>query len=178
MLNMQRDRGPLAPTVGEPFRLVDVDEDHAKAVAFNMLFLVWRRRTLGPAYRRGMTLVRDLSARFPEGVGVCQLVEVNASPPDSDTRRAFVEFMKIDGVKHFSVLHDGTGFKAASVRAVMSSVHMLARPKFKFAVHNSVLAAAAWHAAAQAELGRRETPEIIERVIRGLRELHRDRYPD
>lgn len=175
---MQRDRAPPNPLSGEPFRLVDLDEDHAKAVAFNMLFVVWRKRTLGPAYRRSMTLVRDLSAQFSEGVGVCQLVEVDASPPDSDARGAFLEFMKLDTVKHFSVIHDGTGFKAASVRAVMSSVYMLSRAKFKFAVHNNVLAAAAWHTAAQHELGRRDPVELVERVIRGLRQLHRDRYPD
>jgi hypothetical protein len=175
---MQRDRGPPGPSAGQPFRLIEVDEDHAKAIAFNMLFVVWRRKTLGVAYRRGMTIVRDLAAQFPEGVGVCQLVEVDATPPDSDTRRAFVEFMKLETVKHFGVIHDGTGFKAASVRAVMSSVHMLARPKFKLAVHNSVAAGAGWHAVAQAELGRRETPEMIQRIISGLRQLHRDRYPD
>jgi len=177
-LNVQRNPGTRAPTVGELFRLVELDGDHAKAIAFNMLFVVWRKRTLAAVYRRSMAIAAELAVQFPEGVGVCQTVEVDTTPPDGDARRAFVEFMKVDTVKHFSVIHDGTGFKAASVRAIMSSVHMLGRPKFRLAVHSSVPAAAAWHAVEQVAIGRRETPEMIERVVRGLRQLHHDRYPD
>ncbi|MGA7119724.1 MAG: hypothetical protein WBY94_06480 [Polyangiaceae bacterium] len=176
--NVQRHPGTRGPSIGELFRLAELDEDHVKAIAFNMLFVVWRKRTLAAVYRRSMAIASELSAQFPEGVGVCQIVEVDTTPPDSDARRAFVEFMKVDTVRHFSVIHDGTGFKAASVRAIMSSVHMLGRPKFKMAVHSSVPAAAAWHAVEQVAIGRRETPELIERVVRGLRQLHRDRYPN
>ena len=171
-------RNPWTPAPTEPFRLVELDGDHAKAIAFNMLFVVWRKRTLGAVYRRSLAIASELAEHFPEGVGVCQTVEVDTTPPDSDARLAFVEFMKVDTVKHFSVIHDGTGFKAASVRAIMSSVHMLGRPKFRLTVQSSVPAAAAWHAAEQAAIGRRETAEIIEKIVRSLRQLHHDRYPD
>src|SRR5262245_49096928 len=102
----------------ERFKLVEIDEDHVKAVAGNMLFMVWRRRTLSAVYRRGMDLATEVAGRFPQGVGVCHVVEVDAVPPDADTRRAFVDFLKMSHVKHFSVTHDGVGFKAASVRAI------------------------------------------------------------
>jgi hypothetical protein len=165
------------PRSGDDFTLIELDEDHAKAVSFNMLFMVWRHRTLNLAYRRGMQLVRDLSTRFPEGIGVCQVVEVDAVPPDSDTRRSFVDFLKLQPLRHFSVIHDGVGFKAASVRAVIAGVHALARPKCRHAVHSNVPDAAAWHAAAQLELNRRESAQLIEGIVRGLRERHRSQYP-
>ena len=159
------------------YRVVEHDHDHAKAIAFNMLFMVWRRRTLTTPYRRGMQLVRELYARFPEGVGVCQVVEVDAVPPDSEVRRAFIEFFKVDGLKHFSVTHDGVGFKAASVRAITSGVHALARPNCKHSVHSSVGDAAAWHEKYQAELGRREKAAEIAKWVWDLRDFHRQQYP-
>ena len=165
------------PKPREDFRLIEIDEDHAKAVAFNMVFMVWRHRTQNLAYRRGMQLVRELATHFPEGVGVCQVVEVDAVAPDSDTRRAFVEFLRLEPLGHFSVIHDGAGFKAASVRAVIAGVHALARPKCRHAVHSNAPAAAAWHAAAQLELNRHESAHVIEGIVRGLRESHRQRYP-
>jgi hypothetical protein len=173
--SVKSDRPPQS--MSQPFRFVESDADHAKALAFNMLFMVWRHRTMNSAYRRGIQLARELYAQFPEGVGVCQVVEVDATPPDSETRTAFVEFLKLEAVKHFSVIHDGVGFKAASVRGVIASVHMLARPKCKHSVHSSVASAARWCEDAQRRLGRHETAEKIEDTVRSLRELHGSRYP-
>jgi hypothetical protein len=163
--------------VSSSLNVVELDEDHAKAVEFNMLFIVWRRRTMSAPYRRGMHIVRGLAARFPEGVGVCQVVEVDAVPPDSDARTAFVEFLRLAALKHYSVTHDGVGFKAASVRAIVASGHALARPTCKHSVHSSMASAAGWHAAAQAVLGRHESAMQIENIVRALRAVHRDRYP-
>jgi hypothetical protein len=174
---LEGDRMPRPQNLSDSFLLVASDSDHLKAVAFNMLFMVWRRRTVSVAFRHGMELVRELIARYPRGVGVCQIVEVDAIPPDSETRAAFVECMKMEGIKHFSLTHDGVGFKAAAVRAITAGVHALARPKFKLAVFSSVAEAAHWHAIAQAELGRRETAAEIEEIVRDLRELHRNRFP-
>jgi hypothetical protein len=54
----------------------------------------------------------------------------------------------VDGrLKHYSLVHEGTGFKAASVRAVISASQMLARSKTtKVAVFKAIADAADWHA--------------------------------
>jgi hypothetical protein len=168
---------PGTLTGREPAVLIESDFDHVKGTAFNMLFMVWRRRTLSEAYRRGLKVARELATKFPEGIGVCQVVEVDAIPPDSEARSVFVEFMKLPGLKHYSVTHDGVGFKAAAVRAIIMSVNSLARPRCKHEVHSTVSAAAAWHTVMQAELGRHETPEDIAQIINALRAFHRDTYP-
>lgn len=174
---MQRTSVPVPADVSQSYRVVDIDANHVKATAFNMLFAVWRRRTVNAAYVRVMQHVRHLAPQFPEGVGVSQVVELDAEPPEGDVRRAFIESMKLAHVKHFSVIHDGAGFKAASVRGIMAGVQMLARPKFKIAVHSDVSAAARWHALAQEEIGRHETASQIEEILRSLRQLHKLRYP-
>ncbi len=159
------------------FELLEIDEDHAKARAFNMLFLVWRRRTLADAYGRTVPIARELVAKFPEGIGIAQVVEVDAVPPDSDARTLFSYLSRLDGLVHLSVTHDGVGFKAAAVRAIMTGVQALGRPKCKLTVVADVDTAARWHAVEQSMLGRRETAAEIAGIIRSLRQIHRERYP-
>lgn len=163
--------------LGDPYELVEIDEDHVKATAFNMLFMIWRRRTTSEAYDRALVLARALATKFPGGIGVCQVVEVDAVPPDSDARKKFVDFLRLKGLKHYSVTHEGTGFKAASVRAIVAGGHALSRASCEHSVHAKLASAASWHEMHQRELGRAETADEIERVAQALRKLHRDRFP-
>jgi hypothetical protein len=159
------------------FELVEIDNDHAKAIAFNMVFMAWRYHTHVGAYRRGIDLAEQLGLRYPNGVGVFQVVEAEALPPTAMTRKAFVEFLRLKPVKHFSVTHEGTGFKAASVRAIVASVHALGRPDCEHSVHKSVDLAAEWHARQQTRIERNESAQQISRAMSKLRALHRERYP-
>jgi len=159
------------------YDLVEIDEDHLKGTAFNMLFMVWRHRTLVDAYRRGMKIAQKLSTQHQMGAGVCQVVEVACVAPDTAARAAFVDFVRLPEVDHLSVIHDGTGFKAASVRAVMTGVHALARPQCKLSVHSTVGGAARWAASMQLKLGRTEQAARIESIVTALRAHHRERYP-
>jgi hypothetical protein len=167
----------ILPDPRRQFEVLDLDEDHAKGIAFNMLFMVWRRRTLATAYTRGMQIVRELGAAYPEGIGVLQTVEVDAIPPDAQARGAFVEFFHLKEIKHYSVTHEGSGFKAASVRAIAAAAHAMARPKCAHSVHSTVASAAQWHERQQVLLARREPAAQIELIAQTLRQMHWDKYP-
>lgn len=162
---------------GAPFRILEIDRDHAKATAFNMLFMVWRYHTLPDAYRKAIRIAEELGQRHPEGVGVCQLVEVEAVAPGAETRRLFLELWKQAPVKHYSVTHEGTGFKAASVRAVVASVHALGCRNCEHSVHKSLREAAEWHAAQQRVIGRKESAEFIVACMQALRTQLRASFP-
>jgi hypothetical protein len=157
--------------------LIDCDADHAKGSAFNMLFMVWRHRTDVRAYRRGIVCALELGRRYPEGIGICQLVDADAVAPDADARAAFVDLYRLGVVKHLSVTYEGTGFKAAAVRAVIAGAQALGRPKYPHSVHFTLAAAARWHAKHQAALGRPETAALIERSIQDLRRIQRETFP-
>ena len=159
------------------FEVLDLDEDHAKGVAFNMLFMVWRRRTMAAAYTRGMAIVRELGASCTEGVGVLQVVEADAVPPDGPARGAFVEFFHLKEIKHYSVTHEGSGFKAASVRAIAAAAHAMARPKCAHSVHSLVSSAAQWHEQQQQLIGRHEPAQQIAVIAQSLRNLHWEKFP-
>lgn len=162
---------------GNELEVVAIDEDHIKGTAFNIAFMVWRRRTLVAPYRAGIQLVAQLALKHPTGVGVMQIVETEATPPDSETRKAFADFLKQTAIRHFSVTHEGTGFKAASVRAIVSGVHALARPDFEHSVHSTVAEASRWAAAQNRRLGRNDEWQALERVMQTLRSIHVEKYP-
>jgi hypothetical protein len=167
----------MQPLFDSELEVVASDFDHIKGAAFNIAFMVWRRQTLVGPYREGIALANRLALKYPRGVGVMHVVETEATPPDGETRRAFTEFFKQPAIKHFSVTHEGTGFKAASVRAIISGVHALARPGFQLAVHSSVADAARWAAEQNQQLGRREDWQSIERVLQTLRRMHLEKFP-
>jgi hypothetical protein len=155
-----------------PFQLVDVDDDHAKLIAFGMIFIVWKRETLAAPYQRFMALVTELGEQHPEGIGVLQLVEVTAVPPDENVRRLFREAMLVcdEYVKHYSVVHEGSGFKAATFRAIVTSAVFLRRPKFPHIVSSSLAHATRWHEEQLRKLGKPQGARDLLRQVQFLRE--------
>lgn len=159
------------------FNLVEVDADHGKAVYGNTVILLWRYHTREEAYRAAIRLIREVTHAHPAGVGVMQVVETQAIPPTDETRQAFKEAYALKGVHHFSVTYEGTGFKAASVRAIVWGAHMMARPNFAHAVHHSVGEAARWIEAQNKQIGYSDDWRQLDRIVDQLRCVQRERYP-
>ena len=163
----------LRTSRGASIDILEIDADHVKAAYKNVLLMVWARRTLADVYRRSGGYIQDLRASHPKGVCVFQLVEDTAIPPETDARDAMTELLQNPGITQFSVVFEATGFKAAAVRAIVHAGQALSRPKFSHAVHQSVAAAAAWHAGLSPELSASELQEAVQ----AMRELHRTRHP-
>lgn len=159
------------------FELLDADADHAKCTAFNLLVAVWRYHTHYEPFRRCLHWAGLLAERHPEGIGVLHVVEVSALPPEAPTRRLFTELLQLPAVRHYSVLHPARGFKAASVRGVITGSFAMARTRAAHSVHASLDEVSRWIAEQQRRLGRAESAESIARVIEGLRRLHAERFP-
>jgi hypothetical protein len=159
------------------FELVEIDSDHLKATACNMLFMIWRRESLAEPFRRSVALVEQLAKKSKSQIGVCQLVEPEAIAPDAAGRAAFTEILQLDSIAHSSVTHDGTGFKAASVRAIVNLQILLGKPKFPHRIFSTVAEATTWHAEMQTKLGRTDSAARLAFVVKELRALHRERYP-
>lgn len=136
-------------------RVFEVDANHGKAHAKNMLFIVWQKETTAAAYARAAEVILSMAQRFPNGIGVLQTVETGALPPDQAARKKFVKVIEAceSRVGHYSVVHEGAGFKAASVRAIMLGVYGYARPTFPHKIFGSLREAARWHVQRQSETG-------------------------
>lgn len=155
--------------------IIERDEHHVTAVWLNMVFAYWHNETQHAAFRRVSSELAKLAVPYKEGVGVCQIVGLRATPPDPATRVEITRLIK-DGcgghLRHYSVVHEGTGFKAASIRAIISASQMMARSKTKVAVFRKTAQAAAWHAQWQQAIGRNEPARQIEQIMIWLRDSH------
>jgi hypothetical protein len=163
---------PRNPDTTERFAL---DEHHIAVAAFNMVFVYWAKETQLASFKRVCDTLTRLANLHSEGVGVCQLVGLQAIPPAAETRTEITRLMteRAGGrLMHYSIVHEGSGFKAASVRAIVSASHMLARTKANLAVFSSLSDASAWHSAQQQILKRKETPQLISSILRELQEEH------
>ena len=158
-------------------QIVVIDRDHAKAVVSNMLLMLWRYNTTLTAYRGAIRLAKEVAAEHPEGVGVVHIVDAEAVPPAADTRQEFVTFLRLPVVRHFAVAHTSTGFKAAAVRAVVSTQQTLARPTCEHSVHATIPSAAQWAAQHQQRLGHSESAATIGAWLSELRDTHYTKYP-
>ena len=140
-----------------------------------MVFAFWAKETQLSAFRKVCENLSRLASAHPDGVGICQVVGLQAVPPSTETRTEITRLMRdaVGGrLMHYSIVHEGSGFKAASVRAIVSASHMLARTTTHLAVFNSVAEAAKWHAKEQQLLKRKESAEQISAIISDLQQEH------
>jgi hypothetical protein len=165
----------LPPRNPDTTERIALDEHHIAVTAFNMVFVYWAKETQLLSFQRVCDSLARLASAHSEGVGVCQLVGLQAIPPGSETRTEITRLMteRVGGLlMHYSIVHEGSGFKAASVRAIVSASHMLARTKANLAVFSSLSDASAWHAAQQRVLKRNESPQLISGILRELQDEH------
>jgi len=129
-------------------KVLEVDAHHAKGTLGNMLFMVWRYETQTAAYVRARAILAELGQQFPAGVVLMQAIEPTASPPDAKTRAELPKLLDLAEryVRHSSILHEGTGFKAAAVRTITSAAYLMSRRRFPQQVFSSLSEAASWHA--------------------------------
>lgn len=160
------------------FEILAIDDDHVQATDFNMLFVVWQRRTLQPAVRAVVASLKSHAAKHPEGIGLMQVLEESSTLPDPETRNLFPEVLGAGNIQHFSITYVGAGFRAAAIRATLTATFWMARPSFEYSIQTSVLEAAHWHAQRQRRIKRKESATDIEAVMMALRVLHRERYPE
>lgn len=169
------------PSLGEfiglgELKLVHADADCAIGAAGNMLFMVWHVHTMAPSVLRAKDAMRQMAVSNPRGLGVMQVVDERAEPPDTAARKALSEFIQAGEhcVKHYSVLHEGSGFKAAAVRAIVSTLYLLDRqnrPKFPYIMSNSLSESAMHHSKGQRLLGLDTPARTITEIISELRRV-------
>jgi hypothetical protein len=159
------------PSRGEGLRIIGVDEDHGKATSGNMLLVVWKKLTTAQACIGVTRDLSELARRYPQGVGVLQVLEINATPPDAEAREKVLEFLHFCGgrVTHHSLVYGGSGFRAAAVRAIIAGFYLAARPRFAHKVFASLPQAVEWHALCEVQLDPAMTMARLSEDISSLR---------
>lgn len=136
----------LAPGLQE-LRLETHDDAHGVGTWRNVLVAVWRTETRAAAVER-VSQVLGARAATHRDVALLQVVEAGATAPDVDARRAISGMLKRHAsvIRCSAVVYEGDGFRAATLRAVVTGISLLSRPSYPHVVFGSTIAAINWTA--------------------------------
>jgi hypothetical protein len=144
--------------------------EHVFAHWRNLVVAYWIGRTNSSAVLRLNTALTRLGEEFKEGIGLIQVVHEKAPAPESTSRSALQAMLRdqSDIIACSSVVSPGVGFRAASVRALITGLVMLARPKFPHLIHATVEETAKWHAE---HLPGGSVPPNPRAILRAIRDI-------
>ena len=120
-----------APT-RESWNIVAQDEDYVLATWQQIFVVVWRRDTTLEAVAALHRECREFATKHPLGIGLLTIVSEKAPMPPSPARHAVADFLAQGSayIKCSAVLMEGTGFRAAAVRSVVTGLTMLAKQAY------------------------------------------------
>ena len=119
-----------------------IDENHAVGRAAPVVICLWRHETTVEAIRG----LGKVAARAELGSALLTVVELGAAVPSSAARdelgRVFASLA--DTIACSALVFEGTGFVAAGVRAIATTIAQVSRAPFPHRVFSSVEQAGAW----------------------------------
>jgi serine/threonine protein kinase len=126
--------------------IVACDRDHCIGTWRNFLLVLWRGQTRVVSVEATRPVLEQLARRSPNSVGMISIVEDHAPAPSAEARAAIARLFAsvAKDVVASAVAVEGTGFRAAFVRGVVTSLTMLARQPFPHKVFPGLQEAAAW----------------------------------
>ena len=149
--------------------IVSLGRDHAIGIWHCFLIQIWRHGTSLDCARTVRDAAKRLAAEREGALATIIVVESGAAMPDGDTRAELARM--VDDQKGRMVaaalVHEGSGFRAAAVRAVMTGMMTLAKQPFPHHVVANVADGAKWLATRE-RLPAGDVAEI-ERVVEALR---------
>jgi hypothetical protein len=159
----------MAPIERDSVVVLSSNADYTSARYQDLLLQIWHKQTTlagVAAFRHG---VSKLAAERREGLRVLVIVEPGASLPPRECRSEIAEVMvgHKRSIRAAGLAFEGTGFGAASIRAVVTGLNLLAQHPFPYRVFSSISEALAWEPMASPG----GTPAILAaRTIRAFRD--------
>jgi N-acetylglucosamine kinase-like BadF-type ATPase len=137
------------PAAGAPV-VLGSSTDHLFAGWGALFMVVWRHETTLAAVAELAPLVTQFAAQHPR-FALLVIVEESASLPSSTVRERIAASLQrvAPYIGASAVVHEGSGFRAAAVRAVLAGLGLIVRPPYPHQIFARVDAAGRWLAAAQ-----------------------------
>jgi len=114
------------------WRIVTECQDYALACWNEIAAVVWRHETTVDAVRCLQSAVADLSQAHPKGIGMLTVVAERAPLPSSAARKALADLLSESSafIRCSAVIMEGSGFRAAAVRSVVTGLTMMSKHNF------------------------------------------------
>ncbi|MBV1860269.1 MAG: hypothetical protein KUG77_17780 [Nannocystaceae bacterium] len=105
----------------------------------------WRVRTTMEGAGQLVKHCAEFGTTRSSGIGLLTIIEANAPAPENDARAAIADFLGSAAyIRGSGVAFEGTGFRAAAVRSIVSGLTMLARQPYEHKVFDAVPATMTW----------------------------------
>lgn len=158
---------------------VKFDPHHVLGTWRNVVIAIWVDETSLAVVEEAEATVRRLSARYPEGIAVLQIFGEEHPSIEPPVRAALKELLRAgrDVIREAPVVYEGQGFRAASIRAIVTGLLPQRSLGFPHRVYSSVEEAA--RAVAQPFEKREPTRfarELCE-ALAAIRDRHRSEFP-
>ena len=146
-------------------------ERYVLATWQDLVLAVWCGDTTMAGVREGQRVFDDHAAKTPNGVLLLTVVEEQAPMPDGDARAGLGRLLKSGAgrTRRSAVVYEGAGFRAATVRSVVTGITALSKPPFPHRVFALVDQAAAFLSEDDPTVTRAQ----ISNVVADVRERHR-----
>ncbi|MGH7437938.1 MAG: hypothetical protein ACRENE_19840 [Polyangiaceae bacterium] len=137
----------------------------------DLVLAVWCGDTTMAGVRDGQRIFDEHAARSPSGVLLLTVVEEQAPMPDSEARAGLGRLLKNGAgrTRRSAVVYEGAGFRAATVRSVVTGITALSKPPFPHKIFATVEQAAGF--LVEGELT--TTRSQITTVVTDVRDRHR-----
>jgi hypothetical protein len=118
-----------APTT---WSVVTQCQDYALASWNEIVAVVWRHETTVDAVRNMQSAVTELARSYPKGIGMLTVIAAGAPLPGSAARKALADLLSTGSVyiRCSAVIMEGSGFRAATVRSVVTGLTMMSKHDF------------------------------------------------
>ncbi|WP_437521435.1 serine/threonine-protein kinase [Sorangium sp. So ce726] len=116
----------------EPWQLIVKQPDYVLASWRQIFCIIWRQETTDDGVRRIGDSCTEFAKQHPRGIGLLTIIESRASLPPGHVRDALSAFLADASAftRCSAVVVEGTGFRAAAVRSVVTGLSLVARQRY------------------------------------------------
>lgn len=117
--------------VASAWNVVAKTHDYALASLNEIAAIVWRHQTTLEGIQSSNQLVAEVARHHPKGIALLTVISEVASMPSSEARKALADLMSTPRtIRCSAVIMEGTGFRAAAVRSVVTGFVLLGHHEF------------------------------------------------
>jgi hypothetical protein len=116
----------------EPWQIVINTDDYVLASWQQIFAVIWRRETSVEAALHLRYACADFAREHPRGIGLLTVVGASAPLPTAAARKAVADFLAEGSayIKCSAVVIEGSGFRSAAVRSVVTGLTLLAQQAY------------------------------------------------
>lgn len=165
---------PLAEseTLSSTWNIVTNTHDYALALLNEIVAIIWRHETTLAGIQSSNKLVAEVARHHPKGIALLTVISEVAPMPSSEARKALADLMCTHRlIRCSAVIMEGTGFRAAAVRSVVTGLALLSHHEYPHRICDVEGAVKMYTDVMPGVTGRAWDPNKIRAAINELRRL-------